>query len=126
MGATGEIYHECRHNDFDASRASDFMRSNIEREIKPNKMIAGHLVPGLQTNKYTIPHELYILCEKPSGIRFAIVVTITIEHSEIIWRNESEFEGPVYSKCPKFIINQLSPTKQEYSIAWRNRCKENY
>lgn len=126
MGATSERYTECKHNEFDSYKASDFMRSNIEKEIEPHKMIAGHLVPGLQTEKYTTPHELYILCEKPSGIKFAIVVTLTIENDEIIWRNESEFEGPVYCNCPKFLINQLSPAKQEHSIAWRNRCKENY
>lgn len=35
----------------------------------------------------------------------------------------SETMGPSDSKCPKRILDKLSPTDNEYANEWRNRCR---
>lgn len=41
------------------------------------------------------------------------------------WKDIWEEMGPFESRCPKSIIDLLSPTDSEYAKQWRERCLEN-
>ncbi len=42
----------------------------------------------------------------------------------IAWKDMSEGMGPFECDCPARILDLLSPTKKEYALAWRKRCRE--
>ena len=44
------------------------------------------------------------------------------DYFNFFYKEMSEDIGPYESKCPKGIIDLLSPTESEYAKAWRNRC----
>lgn len=41
------------------------------------------------------------------------------------YKDMSEDMGPGEAKCPASILNLLSPTENEYALAWRDRCRKN-
>ena len=41
------------------------------------------------------------------------------------WKEIEESMGPVESDCPARILDLLTPTKAEFAIEWRARCREN-
>lgn len=43
---------------------------------------------------------------------------------EVWFKFIEESEGPYYYSCPVGIINKLSPTQDELSIKWRNKCMQ--
>jgi hypothetical protein len=40
------------------------------------------------------------------------------------YKDMSEEDGPCESKCPKTILDMLTPTTSEYALQWRKRCQE--
>jgi hypothetical protein len=40
------------------------------------------------------------------------------------YKDMSEEMGPNESRCPKSILDLLTPTTYEYALAWRQRCRE--
>lgn len=46
------------------------------------------------------------------------------DYFNFCYKEMSENMGPYESKCPKRIIKKLSPTTNEYALAWRKRCME--
>lgn len=40
----------------------------------------------------------------------------------VLYKDISENMGPWKSRCPESILSLLPPTKNEYAIAWRDRC----
>lgn len=47
------------------------------------------------------------------------------DYYNIYYKDISEDMGPYESKCPVSIIKLLSPTTNEYAMAWRQRCLDN-
>jgi hypothetical protein len=41
------------------------------------------------------------------------------------YKSIGEDMGPTESNCPKSILDLLTPTDNEFAIAWRKRCREN-
>ena len=44
------------------------------------------------------------------------------DYFNFYYREMTEDVGPYESKCPKSILDILSPTESEYALAWRQRC----
>ena len=53
-----------------------------------------------------------------------VVLTSTNMRDEFnfYYKDISENMGPCESRCPESILSLLPPTKNEYAIAWRDRC----
>ena len=47
------------------------------------------------------------------------------DYFNFYYKDISEDMGPYESKCPVSIIKLLSPTTNEYAMAWRQRCLDN-
>lgn len=50
------------------------------------------------------------------------VVLTSFHDGEFYWNSMGETMGPCKTECPKRIINQLSPTDNEYALNWRKAC----
>ena len=58
---------------------------------------------------------------------FAAVVLTSVDNKDyhnFAYKDMDETCGPYQYGCPKSILDLLSPTDNEYAIAWRNRCYE--
>lgn len=67
---------------------------------------------------------------KPDGSShvFGAVCLTRVDNSDyynFAYKDMSEDCGPCESKCPISILDLLSPTDNEYTLAWRQRCREN-
>jgi len=55
-------------------------------------------------------------------------LTSTLKHNawyyEFCYKDIDETMGPCDCKCPQSILKLLTPTENEYAIAWRKRCEE--
>lgn len=59
---------------------------------------------------------------------FAVIVltsTNSKDYYNFAYKDMDETMGPDESKCPKTILDLLSPTEYEYAKEWRKRCYEN-
>lgn len=57
---------------------------------------------------------------------FGVVVKTWInsrDHFNFYYKVIDETMGPCYYDCPKKILNALSPTDNEFALAWREKCK---
>lgn len=67
--------------------------------------------------------------EKNGDARVLGVVCLTsterADGCNFFYKDMSEGMGPTESKCPLSILNLLSPTEDEYALAWRERCRKN-
>ena len=74
----------------------------------------------------------YAACKrtKPDGSShvFGLVCLTSVDNSDYCnfnYKDMSEDMGPRQCDCPKSILKLLSPTDNEYALAWRQRCIEN-
>lgn len=67
--------------------------------------------------------------EKDTGKRYTWASVVLLSYAPgpfgFCEKHISEDMGPVESKCPKSILQILSPTESEYAREWRGRCWEN-
>lgn len=54
-----------------------------------------------------------------------VVCLMRKQNGEFGWKDIWEEMGPFESRCPKVIIDLLSPTDSEYAKQWRERCIAN-
>ena len=54
-------------------------------------------------------------CVMPTSVRMK-------DYYNFAHRPMDETEGPYEAKCPKSILKKLSPTENEFALAWRERC----
>ena len=47
------------------------------------------------------------------------------DYFNFAYKDMDETCGPCYNDCPKGILDMLSPTENEYALAWRKQCYEN-
>ena len=60
-------------------------------------------------------------------IRYGVVVlTRQRSHCYLDINVIKEDEGPKMYKCPKNILDILTPTTNEYALEWRNKCREQF
>lgn len=65
-----------------------------------------------------------VMFHRHNDIVLAVVVALTRDVDGWNYRDMCEAEGPHYYDCPAKILNKLSPTKEEYAIQWRAKCRE--
>lgn len=79
-----------------------------------------------QYKKYV--NGVYISIPEDKQIVFGMVILTSVNNKDIYnfgYKEIEESMGPVESKCPKSIIQLLSPTTSEYAQRWRQRCLDN-
>lgn len=55
---------------------------------------------------------------------FAVVVLTSTDKDDFYYKEMDETCGPYDCKCPKSILNLLTPTNSEFANEWRERCRE--
>lgn len=58
---------------------------------------------------------------------FAVIYLTSVDNSDYYnfsYKDMDESCGPCQAKCPKSILNLLTPTDSEYANNWRKRCEE--
>lgn len=59
---------------------------------------------------------------------FGLVVltsTNARDYDNFSYKMMDETDGPYYNRCPKSILDLLTPTDSEFANQWRARCREN-
>lgn len=59
-----------------------------------------------------------------NGTVSAYVTLIETKNGEIAWKTMSEFEGPCASRCPKKILDALTPLTENDETLWAIRWRE--
>ena len=65
----------------------------------------------------------YAAIKHPKGHVFGLVVLTEVRGSEFLYKEMDETMLPYRYDCPVTILNLLSPTDNESSTEWRERCK---
>lgn len=82
---------------------------------------------GKVLDNAVVSSVLYAAIQKPDGEVFAAIVPFELVKRgsawELLYDMESETVGPCDVKCPARILNMLSPTRSEYAINWREKCR---
>lgn len=70
--------------------------------------------------------QLYAAIQNKDGSVFACIGLLRYSKGEwnFSYKLMSEEEHPYYYKCPKSILNKLTPTDNEYANDWRRKCVE--
>lgn len=71
----------------------------------------------------------YAAAQKPDGCVYGLVVLTQTDRRDpwtnFYYKDMSEDMGPCESDCPVSILKLLSPTTDDFALAWRERCREN-
>lgn len=72
--------------------------------------------------------QLYAAIQNKDGSVFACIGLLRYSKGEwnFSYKLMSEEEHPYYYKCPKSILNKLTPTDNEYANDWRKQCIEQH
>jgi hypothetical protein len=82
--------------------------------------------------------EVYLAIEQIEGTRKTVTATACALSNQVAqkimesntagfaWKEIPESFAPVMSNCPPRILDQLTPTSDTTSLAWRIRCREEY
>lgn len=66
---------------------------------------------------------------EPESVKVFAAVTLTRvdnkDYYNFAYKDMDESVGPCECKCPKAILDLLTPTEYEYAKEWRKRCYEN-
>lgn len=66
---------------------------------------------------------------EPESVKVFAAVTLTKvdnkDYYNFAYKDMDESMGPCECKCPKAILDLLTPTEYEYAREWRKRCYEN-
>ena len=66
---------------------------------------------------------------EPESVKVFAAVTLTKvdnkDYYNFAYKDMDESVGPCECKCPKAILDLLTPTEYEYAKEWRKRCYEN-
>ena len=70
--------------------------------------------------------QLYAAIQQKNGSVYAVIGLLKYHKGfyNFSYRLMSEYEMPYYFKCPKSILDKLTPTTDEYAIQWREECKQ--
>ena len=67
----------------------------------------------------------YVAIENDDKEVYAIVILISTSNRDGFnfgYKDMSEFCGPYKTKCPKSILNLLTPTENKWANEWRQKC----
>jgi hypothetical protein len=70
--------------------------------------------------------ELYAAIKRKDGSVFCLVALLRYSKGwwNFSYKYMSEFDMPYYFKCPKSILDKLTPTTDEYATQWREECRK--
>jgi hypothetical protein len=70
--------------------------------------------------------QLYAAIQQKSGNVYAVIGLLRYHKGcyNFSYKLMSEYEMPYYFKCPKSILDKLTPTTDEYAIQWREECRQ--
>ena len=71
-----------------------------------------------------VSNEYYAAIQLDDGTVTAYVVKTASRSAEFLYKGVSEDCGPVWTKCPKMILDVLSPTESQWALEWRKKCAE--
>ena len=99
-------------------------RGQINRKME----IESNFSDGYSVVKSAMVGSVYYGAIRHGDDVFGLVVLTSVDNKD--WYNFSykmmdETEGPCESRCPKSILDLLTPTDSEFALAWRQRCREN-
>lgn len=69
-------------------------------------------------------HVVYLAVKLDSGDIRAVVALYQLERGEVLEKTIPETYHPYYYKCPKKILNLLTPTTNEDALKWRAQCRQ--
>ena len=70
--------------------------------------------------------ELYAAVQRKDGSVYCLVALLRYHKGwwNFSYKYMSEFDMPYYFKCPKSILDKLTPTEDTNAIEWRKKCRE--
>lgn len=69
-------------------------------------------------------HFIYEPIPKEEQETFGVVVLTGVDDGDFAYKIVSETMGPVHHRCPKNVLDALSPTTNAYALEWREKCRE--
>lgn len=69
-------------------------------------------------------HVVYLAVKLDSGDIRAVVALYQLERGEVLEKTIPETYHPYYYKCPKRILDLLTPTTNEDALKWRAQCRQ--
>ena len=68
--------------------------------------------------------EIYIVMQDiDTSVVYCIIAVVHIQPKGYSERVFCETDGVGYYNCPARLLNMLTPTKNEYALAWRQNCR---
>ena len=106
MGWTGTYLPCC-------PRGTERMKRAIMQEVDENRVVDAMMVGT----------TVYLAMKGDNGDIFGAVILTEYGNHEFCTKAMSEYAGPYSYKCPKRILDKLSPTEDENAIEWRGKCR---
>lgn len=129
MGWTSyQATHYDKRGNIDRKAECDYImnRSGYTQVVKSSMVGAIYYAACKYTNKFF--EEFKDKVDEYKDKVFAIVFITSVDnkdyHFNFSYKDMSEDMGPCYYDCPNSILKLLTPTNEEFAIAWRNACIE--
>lgn len=110
-------------------------RGNIDRRAECDEIISGETERTMwEVLKSSMVGAVYYAAirrtDKETGENyvFGCVCLTSVDNKNYCnfsYKDMDENMGPAESRCPLGILYLLSPTENEYALAWRQRCRDN-
>ena len=87
----------------------------------------GAIKAVVRADKDECGNRIYVPIPEEEQEVFAVVFLTSVDSKDYFnfsYKDMDETMGPVQCDCPKSILDKLSPTDNEYALAWRQRCRE--
>ena len=113
--------------------ATHYKNGEIDRKAECDAVFSGENENGkwevLKSSMRGSTYYAAVRRTKPSGESyvFAGVALTSVDMKDYYnfsYKDMDESVGPGCYDCPKGILDLLSPTENEYALAWRARCRE--
>lgn len=114
--------------------ATFYKNGEVDRKAECDAVMSGSNEHGTwEVLKSSMRGSVYYAAVKrtmPDGSThvFGCVCLTSVDNKDwynFAYKDMSEDMGPGESKCPVSILDMLSPTDNEFALAWRQRCREN-
>ena len=113
MGWTGTYIYGTAKEELD--RLYSFEGEKFSNKVIKSAMVGSTYYCAVEKlNKETSEKEVW------AGI--ALTSQAHEDGCNFFYKDMDETEGPCECKCPKSILNLLTPTESEYAMDWRERC----
>lgn len=132
MGWTGQIATYYKNGKIDRKAECDaYFMEGLNRghyEVLKSTMVGSTYYAAVKNLKKYVgkKDDKYIYEDLPENEQkvWAAVFLTSVDKTQFLYKDISEFEGPGYYECPLSILSLLSETDNEYALAWREKCKE--